>query len=183
MFVYEEINRANPYAMPEELEYLRDKALELNEEGQVVILGVGPFVMGLSILEKHLFPPQVAAVDLTSTCYAEAHLRGAGVDPNTVEFITGDSSTVGKSWNKPIDLLVIDGDHSFEGCRKDILAWWLHVKPGGIVFFHDAKERVGGFNGSKPWEWGPVYRAIKSSYDSSWVLIKEVGISLVYTKV
>jgi len=183
MFIYSEINSANPYAMPEELEYLRDKALELNEGGQVVVIGVGPFVMGLAVLEQHLFPPQVTAVDITSFYYAECHLRGAGIDPSTVEFVTGDSSTVGKTWTKPIDLLVVDGDHSFEGCRKDIISWWPHLKQGGLCFFHDAKERKGGFNGSGDWEWGSVYRAIQSSYDRSWQLVKEVGISLVYMKV
>ncbi len=183
MYKYQEINSACPYAMPDELEYLREKALELNEEGQVVVIGAGPFVMGVALLEKHLFPPQVAAVDITSFYYAECHLRGAGVEPNTVEFITGDSSTVGKLWGKPIDLLVIDGDHSFEGCRKDILAWWPHVKAGGILFCHDYLERDNGFNGSGEWQRGGVAQAIETCRDSSWVFVKQVGISVVYMKV
>ena len=183
MFVYREINNANPYAMPEELDYLRDKALELNEGGQVVVIGVGPFVMGLAMLEQHLFPPQITAIDITPFYYAECHLRGAGVDPATVEFVTGDSSTVGKTWTKPIDLLVVDGDHSFEGCRKDIISWWPHVKRGGLAFFHDYLERDGGFNGSGVWTPGGVAQAIEVCRDSSWEVVKAVGISRVYTRV
>lgn len=40
-------------------------------------------------------------------------------------------------WNKPIDLLFIDGDHSYEGVQKDYLLWALHVRPGGTILFHD----------------------------------------------
>src|SRR3972149_6421421 len=108
MSKYQELNNALPYAMPEELEYLREKSLELDEEDVVVVIGVGPFVMGLALLEQRVFPPQVTAIDITSFYYAECHLRGAGVDPNTVEFLTGDSSSVSKFWNKPIDLLIVD---------------------------------------------------------------------------
>ena len=36
-----------------------------------------------------------------------------------------------------IDLLFIDGDHSYQGCKVDIDAWTPHVKPSGRVAFHD----------------------------------------------
>lgn len=183
MFTYQQINNACPYAMPDELEYLRQEAFKLGPTNQIVMLGCGPGVMSIAMLEGHPNPPQTAIIDLTSFYYCETHMRGAGIDPNKVWFISGDSSSVGKLWTNPIDLLIIDGDHSFEGCRKDIFAWWSHVKPGGLVFFHDAKEREGGFNGSGPWEWGPVYYAIESSYDNSWLKINQIGISLVYMKV
>jgi len=38
-----------------------------------------------------------------------------------------------------VDLLFIDGDHSYEGVKRD-LPWLLLVKPGGIVIFHDCYE-------------------------------------------
>lgn len=184
MFVYEEVNHANPYALPEELEFLRQEAFKLGPSSQIMMLGCGPGVMSVAMLEGHPNPPNIAIVDLTSFYYCEAHLRGAGVDYSRVQFITGDSSSIGDQWwHIPVDLLIVDGDHSFSGCRKDIQGWWQHVKPGGLVFFHDAKERVGGFNGSGPWERGPVSMAIDSCRDSSWLKIAEVGISLVYMKV
>ncbi len=36
------------------------------------------------------------------------------------------------------DFLFIDGDHSFEGCMKDITTWFPTLSPGGLIVFHDA---------------------------------------------
>jgi len=183
MFVYEQINSANPYAMPEELEYLRAESLKLNPLSQVVMLGCGPGSMAVAMLEQHPAMPKMTIIDIDTSYYAEAHLRGAGVDPNYVQFFTDDSSSVGKRWVKKIDLLIVDADHEYAGVKADIEAWWPHVKPGGIVFFHDYLSRDGGFNGSGEWQKSGVAQAIEECRDSSWQVIKAVGISMVYMKV
>lgn len=55
--------------------------------------------------------------------------------------ICGDSKVVGKSWvGDPIELLFIDGDHSYEGCLGDLVAWTPHVSPGGLIIIHDYKK-------------------------------------------
>lgn len=46
-----------------------------------------------------------------------------------------DSSKV-SAW---IDLLFIDGDHSYDGVKKD-LPWLLLAKPGSMTIFHDCYE-------------------------------------------
>jgi len=51
------------------------------------------------------------------------------------------SVTVSESWNQPIDLLFIDGDHSYEGCSSDLESWMPFVRPGGYVALHDSAER------------------------------------------
>ena len=60
--------------------------------------------------------------------------------------IHGDSKIIGIKWPElaaqhgcrpQIDLLFIDGDHSYDGVQADIFAWILHVAPGGVVAFHD----------------------------------------------
>ena len=38
----------------------------------------------------------------------------------------------------PVDMLFIDGDHSYEGVRGDWEAWRLHVRRGGIIALHDS---------------------------------------------
>ena len=43
-----------------------------------------------------------------------------------------------------IDLIFIDGDHSYEACRDDIAAWAPFVKPGGVIAFHDFGSRADG---------------------------------------
>lgn len=35
------------------------------------------------------------------------------------------------------DLVLVDGDHSYEGAMADLVNTWLLVKPGGCVVFHD----------------------------------------------
>jgi predicted O-methyltransferase YrrM len=36
-----------------------------------------------------------------------------------------------------LDVLFIDGDHSYEGVKKDFDLWSPLVRPGGIILFHD----------------------------------------------
>lgn len=36
-----------------------------------------------------------------------------------------------------LDLVFIDADHSYEGCKSDIAAYWSKVKPGGFISGHD----------------------------------------------
>jgi predicted O-methyltransferase YrrM len=48
------------------------------------------------------------------------------------------SADIAASWPCLIDLLFIDGDHSYEGCRSDIEAWLPHVRRGAWVAFHDS---------------------------------------------
>lgn len=56
---------------------------------------------------------------------------------STCIYIHGDANMVAKLWEKPIDLLFIDGDHSYEGVKQDTLAWEPKVIKGGTILFHD----------------------------------------------
>lgn len=49
----------------------------------------------------------------------------------------GDSRLWCQVWNQPIDFLYVDGNHSYEGCKADLLGWVPHVRPGGFVLGHD----------------------------------------------
>jgi predicted O-methyltransferase YrrM len=57
--------------------------------------------------------------------------------------LRGRSEEIAKGWKEPIRLLFIDGDHSYEACKKDILAWLPFVVPGGVVCFHDYTNPFG----------------------------------------
>jgi predicted O-methyltransferase YrrM len=52
----------------------------------------------------------------------------------------GTSSEVAATWDRPIDFLFIDGDHTYEGCSADIKAWLGFVRRGGWIAFHDSSE-------------------------------------------
>lgn len=62
------------------------------------------------------------------------------------EAVKGLSAEIGKTWDRPLDFLFIDGDHNFphlspEGLQTgavfDIMAWHPHLNTGGILAFHD----------------------------------------------
>jgi hypothetical protein len=63
-----------------------------------------------------------------------------------VNQIEGDSYDVGMSWTRgPVDLVFVDGDHTFYGVERDIKAWLPRVKHGGFMLFHDyAHEQWSG---------------------------------------
>ncbi len=68
-------------------------------------------------------------------------LRRDSHDPATlakVEHVLG---------RRPVDLLFIDGDHSYDGVRSDFETYGRLVRPGGLIAFHDispgAPEGVG----------------------------------------
>ena len=55
-------------------------------------------------------------------------------DP-AINFITKPSVEVAETWNKPVGVLFIDGDHN--QVKADFNAWEKHVVSGGYILFHD----------------------------------------------
>jgi hypothetical protein len=54
-----------------------------------------------------------------------------------VEPVVGLSAHIAKAWNRPIDMLFVDGSHSYEDVLADFNGFFPHVVPGGIVACHD----------------------------------------------
>lgn len=51
--------------------------------------------------------------------------------------LRGNSLDMAKGFAEPIDFLFIDGDHSYDGVKADVDAWFPKLKPGATVVFHD----------------------------------------------
>ena len=49
----------------------------------------------------------------------------------------GLSEEVAATIKPDLDLLFIDGDHSYNGCRTDVLCWLPRLKKGGTFVLHD----------------------------------------------
>jgi predicted O-methyltransferase YrrM len=58
-------------------------------------------------------------------------IRGSSHSENTIQQL---ASALG---SKQIDLLFIDGDHSYEGVKKDFEIYQSFVSNNGIIAFHD----------------------------------------------
>jgi len=82
-------------------------------------------------------------------------IRADSHDPCTLE--------EARRWfNHPLDFLLVDGDHQFEGVRRDFFMYGSMVRPGGVIAIHDIvpgrEDRVGGV--PKLWE------LLKSDYET-----------------
>ena len=67
-------------------------------------------------------------------------LQNTEVYREKIAVFRGTSVEIAKDWTRPIDLLFVDGDHSYEGCSSDLKAWLGFVRPGGRIAFHDSSE-------------------------------------------
>ena len=63
-------------------------------------------------------------------------LQKAGVFAH-VESHRAYSQDLAATWTRPIRVLWIDGDHSYEGAKKDLEGFLPHLVPYGVVAFHD----------------------------------------------
>ena len=67
-------------------------------------------------------------------------LRNVAPYRDRIEVHRGLSADVAARWPALLDLLFIDGDHSYEGCLADINAWLPHVRRGAFIAFHDTGQ-------------------------------------------
>jgi len=51
------------------------------------------------------------------------------------------TSSLAKDFIAGVDLLFIDADHSYEGCKADLEAWYPLVNEGGVILMHDYTEK------------------------------------------
>lgn len=152
------LNAACPYSTPQALAWLRDWAQQ-HPTGTVVLIGAGPGVMALALLEGSE-RINLTVVEKDTFRWMREHLAQSGRDWQGVNLWQGDSGVMGYDWEGGIDLLIVDGDHSEEGVLRDMAAWLGHVRAGGAVAFDDY-YRTGD-------EWEGIRRAVNSFRWRGW---------------
>lgn len=132
------------YLFPDEVPALKRLAQMLPPNPTVVNIGAGAGTSGLAFMESRpdlyliTIDIQDTASPLGSLASEEAVLREAGYWGQRNRQIHGDSKGVGHYWRGgKVDMVFVDGEHSYEGARGDIWEWLPNIKPGGIIAVHD----------------------------------------------
>jgi len=77
---------------------------------------------------------KLLSIDPNPTADAVSLLRQAGLE-DWVEMVDSRSDSVTPP--RQADLLFIDGDHTYEGCRADVERYLKYLRPGGYFVLHD----------------------------------------------
>ena len=143
--------------MPQNLAEIIDTAYNVFTMGQnrQEILELAEFVAGLNcqnILEigsgaggtlyiwRNLASGEVVSIDID---HAGQRVFNDERYPAPVQLITAssqDMSTFAQIKDKVFDFIFIDGDHSYEGVKKDYMLYQGLCKPGGYIAFHDIND-------------------------------------------
>lgn len=116
----------------------------------------------------------VWTVDIRPLPILKDEMKKLEVPEDKWEQITGNSIDVVRNWNVPLDLVYIDGDHSYQGCQADIHAWEQHLKLGGLMVFDDYEQFM----------WGVTEAVddIMFAKDSTWRFVGQVGRMIAFEK-
>lgn len=102
---------------------------------------------GKSLLTAHFFASEgvkLVGVDLVDTPERIEVFRLFDSLGERFVFIHADSVAASKIFSRTIEVLFIDGDHSYEGCKRDIEAWLPLMYRKGVILFHDCDESSPG---------------------------------------
>ena len=79
--------------------------------------------------------------------------------------ILGDSSTVGKYWDKEISGIFVDTFHIKEQVLSELYFWYPHIKEGGFIAFHDTNWPQGQHDRYGDITWDRVEEGVKSFFN------------------
>ena len=130
--------------------------------GPGVVVEIGSFkgksMVGLASLAAHYgFGPVVSIDPHTAPSVTDpvlgsqttsfddfvANLCAAGIEQH-VEVHRAPSREVAVGWSRPIRLLWIDGDHTYDGAKEDFDLFSPYLADGAIVAFHDTLHEFEG---------------------------------------
>jgi predicted O-methyltransferase YrrM len=135
--------------------------------GAARIVEIGRFKGGSTFIMANAMSPGSSLVSYDLHVALRDDLQGPDLDreleaalgryglTDRVRLVVGDSRTVDLP-EPGVDLLFVDGDHTYEGAAGDLARWSPLVRPGGHVVLHDAVD-TGGY--------GNVYPDIRRAVD------------------
>lgn len=138
------LQRAFGFLYYEEIGFLAELADMLPPSPTIVNIGAGVGTSALTFLEARP-DATVITVDINKKARGEGALENeenalkqAGLyQTDRYKQVHGDSKEVGATWDGEVDMVFVDGEHSYENCLGDIKAWFPHVKEDGVLALHD----------------------------------------------
>ena len=121
---------------------------------------IGRFKGGSTIVFAAALPDEVELWSYDLHVALRADMPGAELDgelgaaleryglASKVHLVVADSRTV-EPPSHELELLFVDGDHSYDGAKADYERWGAFVRPGGHLLFHDAVD-TGGYGNVYP---------------------------------
>ena len=122
------------FAVPE-IEALKKVVRGLPKDSTAVVLGAGAGTTTLAILEARK-DIVVYSVDIVVSKSERLHAK-AGGQLGRLHQIKGRSETIGLTWDKPVNLLLVDAWHTYDAVKADNATWLPHLRDRGIAWYHD----------------------------------------------
>ncbi|MCK4349074.1 MAG: class I SAM-dependent methyltransferase [Thermoplasmatales archaeon] len=151
-----------------------------------IICDIGSARGGTIRLFSHFAAPKtkIISIDLDNTPMRQAvfpHLIEQGQRIDIIQASSYDPSTVSQVKQclngQEIDLLFIDGDHSYQGVAKDFECYSPLVRKGGIIGLHDIiedyKTRYGKQTPSDVGEVPKFWKEIKTQFSTTKELVED----------
>ncbi len=159
--------RAEALQHPRELE---GTALLLSSVKPTLLVEIGTGFGGWLYLMRPFCAPRLEVITIDAETRGRRDVRSAvleamrGQYDTTIHFLEGFSQSLeiidacrGLLHGRKADVLMIDGDHTFEGVAADWENYRGFVRGGGIVLFHDINPLTGGGEGLVPVDGAPRF--------------------------
>lgn len=208
MLTSEDVQRSFHYLYPSEIPALKLLVVSLPPNPLIINIGSGAGTSGLLFIETRpdtcLITIDIQDASSPFGCLeAERDVINRAGYGSTWEKrwwqICGDSKAVGRAWRDTTiyveffraafkgdapDMVFIDGDHSYEGCKGDIEVWFPLLKEGGIIAIHDVLkgDLQPDPNGPHPMNWPGVDSAVHELLIPNFEMIMHVASLVAFRK-
>jgi precorrin-6B methylase 2 len=195
-----EVQKWLGYLYPEEVDYLKALSKKAKAGAKVINIGAGGGTSGVAFMESN---PDILVwtIDITKESSPFGCLEGewavlkeAGLVPSDRYVqVHARSQAVAEEWQGgKVDIVFVDGGHTYNDAKGDILGWLKHLRVGGLMIVHDV-YKVDYFkalfpNDTHDESWVKskvkphldVERAVSDHLDGKYKFIKVVGTMAVY---